>query len=633
MRPVVASMLVAGAFVAMWTGLGCAAEDVTVTVNLQVKHQTILGWGKTTPWFLASGMLRDQCIERAVNDLGLNRLRFEGLCGNRAGSRGRSWEWLNDNDDPFDINWNAFNTEALDRRASEWLVPWKRAVEARGEPFNVYVSPSFFRGGSSGDLPPWILADPQEYAEWALALLLRLRDVHGISADYYSICNEAGNGNVFGPQVVARMMKALMPRLRREGFSTLVEFPESVNAHVAWRYIEALRDDPDIWKWIGLISYHWYGRDNQSSMVKLRDFARERGLPTAQTEFMNLTIDHLYDDMILGGVSYWEIYGLATPDYKAALSHISSTSFRGGKWYWRFRQVSHYVRPGAVRVEATSSDPALRVLAFDRDGATTVVLINTGTPGSERTVAIAGLRRGNYGTSQCVGTSAYEECGPVQVGADGSLTVTVPANAVFTVYARDRANRPPTVTEWRTRPDFLTAPASSVRLVCSATDPELDEISYAWSVVRQPGGAKVTIARRNERIAQADGLTTPGEYVFRVRVSDRRHEVSRKVLVKVFRGNQAPVPVDVHNRVPVWVTVKDAGTLLRAGAWDIENDPLTYRWSIVAQPPGASAALETPGQPGCKVTGMTVPGDYVFRLAVADGTHTVTVDHTVPVYP
>jgi hypothetical protein len=91
--------------------------------------------------------------------------------------------------------------------------------------------------------------------------------------------------------------------------------------------------------------------------------------------------------------------------------------------------------------------------------------------------------------------------------------------------------------------------------------------------------------------------------------------------------------MDVHNRIPVWVTVKDGGTLLRAGAWDIEKDPVTYRWSIASQPAGAAAALETPEKQACKVTGMTTPGDYVFRLDLSDPTHTVSVEHTVPVYP
>jgi hypothetical protein len=368
-------------------------------------------------------------------------------------------------------------------------------------------------------------------------------------------------------------------------------------------------------------------------MVKLRDFALERGLPTAQTEFMDLTIDNLYDDLVLGGTSYWEIYGLATPDFQAALSHISSTSFRGGKWYWQFRQVSHYVRPGAVRIEATSSEPLLRALAFEAARKTTVVLMNTTAPRADRTVVVTGLRPGTYGLSQSVGPDPYQELGLREVGAEGQLSVTVKANSVLTVYPRDAANRSPTMIEWRSRPDYLELPASSLELVCSAVDPDLDTLSYRWSVLSAPAGAAVTLATPGEAKTRAAGMAVAGDYLFSVTVNDGAHEVAEKVLAKVFDGDQPPVPVDVHNRLPVWVTARGGSTVLRAGAWQIEQDPLTYRWSIVRQPPGANATLETPGKQSCKVTGMAAAGDYVFRLELSDPTHTVAVELTVPVSP
>jgi hypothetical protein len=619
------------ALLAAGGGVARAQQAVSVILDPSTRYQTILGWGKTTPWLPAPQLLRDQCIDRTVNDLGINRLRFEGLCGNST--RRRSWEWLNDNADPYVIDWGGFNTAAVDAVADEWLKPWKRAVEARGEKLNLYVSPSFFQGGSSGDLPPWMRANPQECAEWAVALLTRLRDAHGITADYYCICNEAGNNNAFDPPRVARAISALMPRLRQLGFPTTVQFPESVNAQVAWRYVEALRDDPEVWKWIGLISYHWYGQDNQSAMAKLRDFAFRAGLPTAQTEFMDLTIDHLYDDMVIGGVSYWEIYGLASPDYKAALSHVSSKTFHAGPWYWRFRQVSHYVRPGAVRIGCASSDPALRCLAFEHGGQVTVVLINTTPPHAKRAVVLRGLPAGTYGVSQCVGQDPYKELGLRTVAGDGLLSVEVAANSVLTVYPHGPGNGPPTVVEWRSAPDFLSAPASSVQLSCLATDPEADGLSYKWSVVGQPPGAQVALSTPSGASVRAAGLTQPGDYLFAAEVSDGTHAVARQVLVRAFAGNQAPVPTDVHNRIPVWVTVKDAGTLLRAAAWDVEGDPVTFRWEVLAAPPGASPTLETPDKPACRAAGMTVPGDYVFRVCLSDPTHTVCTDHTVPVYP
>ena len=131
----------------------------------------------------------------------------------------------------------------------------------------------------------------------------------------------------------------------------------------------------------------------------------------------------------------------------------------------------------------------------------------------------------------------------------------------------------------------------------------------------------------------ASNMTAPGDYVFAVEVGDGRNIVTREVLVKVFAANQPPVPFDVHNRIPVWVRVKDGGTLLRAGAWDVEGDKVSFRWNVVRQPAGATAVLETPAESACKVTGMSVPGDYVFRVAVSDPTHIVPADLTVPVHP
>jgi len=47
----------------------------------------------------------------------------------------------------------------------------------------------------------------------------------------------------------------------------------------------------------------------------------------------------------------------------------------------------------------------------------------------------------------------------------------------------------------------------------------------------------------------------------------------------------------------------------------------------------AAARVEQGEKGAWKATGMTVPGDYVFRLEADDGHHTVAVEHTVPVYP
>lgn len=207
------------------------------------------------------------------------------------------------------------------------------------------------------------------------------------------------------------------------GLPTKAQFSDGVNAAVTWNYIQAAKDDPEIWKYVDVLSYHWYGGNNQEAMAKIRQFADTKGLDTAQTEYMGLTVDHLYDDLTTGGVSYWCIYGLGGPGPGGHnfTFHLDNTSFSRGGQFWIFRQVMHYVRPGAVRVETVSDTPAVRALAFTHKDKTTAVLINSTPPRQARSVTVRNLPAGDYGVCRCV-------------GADGLLNVDLPADCVLTVY-------------------------------------------------------------------------------------------------------------------------------------------------------------------------------------------------------
>jgi hypothetical protein len=293
----------------------------------------------------------------------------------------------------------------------------------------------------------------------------------------------------------------------------------------------------------------------------------------------------------------------------------------------------HYVRPGAVRIEAMSDVPAVRPLAFVHEGRTTTVLINNTPPRQARSATLRDLPPGDYGVCRCVSSRPHEELGVKRVAADGVLDVNLPPDSVLTVYPHPGKNLPPTVVEWKAEPNFLKTPASRVRLSAAAQDPELDRLSYSWSVTGQPLGTKATLADPQSATTEASGLTVPGRYVFTVAIRDGAHEVKRDVRLNVYAGNQPPVLIDVHNRLPVLVTLPQSATTLRGGALDLEGDKLTYRWSVVSQPPGSAVRLETPDDGSCRANNITVPGDHVFKFEASDGTNTVSENLTVPVYP
>jgi len=120
--------------------------------------------------------------------------------------------------------------------------------------------------------------------------------------------NEPGNQNSFYAPVLARMIKALGPRMQAAGLSTKIVYPECEYAAASWNFIQTVQADAEMWPYVGLLSYHLYG-DN-TPRPQIRDFGLARGLPTAQTEFMWLDINYLYDDLTLGGVSEWNIFGI-----------------------------------------------------------------------------------------------------------------------------------------------------------------------------------------------------------------------------------------------------------------------------------------------------------------------------------
>ena len=599
-----------------------------IELDPSVRYQTIQGWSVNpwAPW--VSAEQRDQVLDEAVNELGLTRVRAGPPSGNRSDRR--NWEWLNDIADPYEINWGAFSTAAVDAYVTTWIAPFKQRVEANGEKFDLWISPSFFDGGSSGTVPAWLLHSPAEYAEYATAYLLYLKNKHRIEADYYVICNEPGNGNAFQPPVVARMIRTLGPRLKALGLKTRIQFPDGVNARSSWRYIQFVRNDARVWRHVGALSYHLYG-PAAPFRSRMRDLAIAKGLPNAQTEHMGRKFSSLYDDLTLGGVSYWSIYGWGG----VIEIHHDRTSFSRGRDYWPLRQVMHYVRPGAVRVGAASDDRSLRVLAFVRRNRTTVVLLNDARSSRKQAVSVKALPAGKYGVCQSVNRRACEELGVRQVGADKTLKLDIARGAVLTIYPHPRGNQPPTVTDWSARPTFLTRPKSEIALSASATDPEKDAISYAWSVNSAPGGANVALATAGAGTTKATGLTAPGNYVFSVAVSDPTHTVRREVRLTVFADNQPPKIYDLHNRIPVMVTLPAGTTILRAWPKDLEGDRLETGWRIVRQPAGASVALEMlPGdknKTARRATKMTAAGEYVFRFGANDGKHTTREDLKVTV--
>jgi len=618
---------------------GRRAHGADVVVDSYQTFQTIVGWGDGGGFYngitgIAGNML-DPAVVNSINYQYFDYLADDlGLTGTRTWEVGPRIDGTGmDHGDCDVIDWSLFESDTLPASTATNLLYFQSKVLAKGYQPNFYSSPTYPTLATL--LKPWVLNHPGERAQQIWANALYFKNTYGININYAVIDNEP-NG-IFTPSLLADDIKAVGPRLAAQGLTTVVQYAECVTPITDWSYITPVLNDPDMWPGVGRISYHNYGSDDQYRSC-LRDFAKDKGLTTAQTEMGDPNFDDLYKDLTLAGVAYWEVgfSGSVTLTPNAGL-----TAFTPAAKFFRLRQLIHYVRPGAVRIGATPSDPSLRVLAFSQTNGVTTIIENTLS--AAQSVNLSGLPPGTYGVSQSAG-QPFNELGLRVVGASGTLTLTnvLAGSGATTVYPYSGPNHAPSILVWGANPGYLVAPTNTAVLSVTANDAELDPLTYHWSVNNQPAGANTVLVTPNAATTTVNNLVVAGTYVFNIDVHDPTNTTTRQLYLNVYATNPPPVlwqpgfrfgaPYGlVFGSLPdithANIELPTSTTTLQVGISDLANSDFTGRgqWSVVSQPAGANVVLGSTYyiyiSIRCDVTNMTVPGDYLFQLDVTNPGH------------
>jgi hypothetical protein len=652
--------------------MGCvsltAAPAADVVIFPSQTYQTIEGWGNGAGELIGGQLLANyfqlgkpiadpvnyQLIDFMADDLGLTGTRLLEV-GTRSDQRG------NDHGDPDSIDWTLFEPGDVVPISGPYMGYFARRVKAQGVQPSFYTMDGYQAMGIIGK--PWVYDNPAERILMLWSGVSYYKSAYGIDINYVPLKCEPQNADpysdVYTTPRMADMLKAGGPRFQAHGLATLFQYAEGVSPSSDWSMLAPVVNDPDIWRYVGRLSYHHYRKGFDPYRSYIRYFGKWKGIRTGQTEQTPINVNDLYDDLTLGGVSYWEV-GDVTGDILDA--NDGQTTFTPSGNYFAFRQVLHYVRPGATRIGAVSSDPRLRVLAFTAKGTDIVVFWNNkGAPA--QTVNLSGLIPGTYGLSltplasdalHSVGPS-FQEQGVQTVGAAGTLSLQLAANTVATLYPRPSSNLPPTIMTWRAKPGYLVSPASMTTLSVTASDPDNDKLTYAWSVVSQPSGAHAALETPSAASTVATGLSAAGMYVFNVDVMDGTHTVSTKVYVVAYNANPAPqisvgfridppygISMDYPGTPPrhAYVTLPVPHLTLQAKYNDLPGHALTGEWTLVSQPAGASVVIgktyERYASFRAEPTGLTAVGDYVFQVVVSDKTDpslSVTQQETLTVAP
>ncbi len=435
-----ASSGTAGTLAAMTVTNG--SETANLTIQPAQRFQTLRGWeAAVSAGWRVSPAAFEVLAHRAANEIGLTRMRMEvtgnqvetrtdlrGTCGNTRRILG-----VNDNADPALLDPAGFNWLCLDEKVTDYVLPFKRAVEARGERFILNACYVGFMPSSA-----FQQEDPAEYAELVVATLNHLKTTFGLVPDLWETRLEPDNDQfqIDGRQL-GRLVAAAGARAAAAGYTGLrFSLPSTKVADNALPYFTEAMRVPGAAQFVGEIVYHRYRAPSRGTLAALAEAARSHGLETAMLEYLNATEHDLWADLTQANVSSWEKYALAGPVYSAS---------RGNQLYYADRandrfllrpatypliQYFRFLRPGFIRVGTSGTASGVEPVAFITPAGGIVLVVNL--PG-RTPLHVAGLPPGTYQVSYSSPAAPGASGLPITLGVGGILSTSLPEDGTVTI--------------------------------------------------------------------------------------------------------------------------------------------------------------------------------------------------------
>jgi O-glycosyl hydrolase len=437
----------------VWEGFGASTEQWSDCGNDQIGSSRVPLW---------RAIYGQSGVGLTMGDLHINPYELtypNGGCGWNMQSR------HNDDGDPNNFNWAGFDFNSSDAMKKDLV----DIAEPLG--FNNYM----IRGGvSTRWQDPWLNDIRsqnydlylQEAAENVVAPLRRWRDLYRIVPRFDQPMNEplTGNNELFGAdrQEIVDLVKAVGAKLKAEGLNIKLVVPSEETEEASLADAQAILADPQARQYVGAIAFHTYPYESVYANIgnilntsgagkpdaeriairnQIRNLAAQYGLEVWMTEVccgganffdtLRGRAIHIHDEMVYTDVSsYWGMYNTG-PDSSRSYGEDSISTF--GAHTFRItgmgRAIGHYshvIKQGAMRVDASSGDPLVQVVAFrdDMRGKLALVIINNAAVSKSVSVAVSGVKvSGNFSGEQSTAAAFWR---PVTA----TTQITLPALSV-----------------------------------------------------------------------------------------------------------------------------------------------------------------------------------------------------------
>lgn len=437
---------------------GPARPIAVITIDPAVTHQTIVGWEATAQagqYDPAFARFADTLFDEAVSDLGINRIRVEVRSGLehprdlwsqvRSGRvdagvlQSARYCVGNDDADPHTLNRQGFQFAELDFDIGTVVLPLRRRLAARGE--RLYLIGTYVAFHGECDRPS-VHENPEEYAEFVVAVYQHLLQKHGFVPDAWEVILEPDNTRFWRGRQIGEAIAATSRRLASAGFRPRFIAPSCSSVWDAITYFDDLIRVEGVRPHLAELSYHRYSGAWRWNLRRLARRAQKYGLATSMLENIGATADDLHEDLVVAGVSAWQQYTLAFPtedngaQYYIVDASPAAPSIRLGARSRLLRQYFRYVRAGARRIGAEGDTRGWDPVAFvNRDGGYVVVIRCFRTGEAELRTLPAGTYVVSYATRSGLESSRLATVEPRE-----PLRVTLPEPAILTVAMKPRAS-------------------------------------------------------------------------------------------------------------------------------------------------------------------------------------------------
>ncbi len=428
-----------------------------ITLNSAVRYQTMGGWEAASEagqlYSPAWNNYKNSLLDQAVNDLGINRIRLEIKSGVenpvdyfaqwRAGQiteavfNTRRYEIVNDNTNANVINPSGFKWSSLDHTINELVLPMRQRLAARGE--SLWINVNYVDFGSS---PFEHKSTPAEYAEFVLATYQHMQSVYGFVPNSWEVILEPDTGSAaWSAAQIAQAIKAAGDLLAANGFTPNFVAPSVTNIANASSYIGQIASTSGAMAYVSEFAYHRYVGGTDTQLQTLANLATQYNKQTAMLEWIGASYLTLHQDLKVGQNSSWQQFTLAFPNapddgsqyYLVNDANPGNPVVTIGSRTKYFRQYFRYIRAGARRIEAQSGSSNLDPVAFINTNGKYVAVVKTETGIS---FTIQGLPAGNYGIKYTTASQYDINLADVSIATGQSLSTSIPALGVITVYAK-----------------------------------------------------------------------------------------------------------------------------------------------------------------------------------------------------